>query len=173
MLATNGWWRELCLIVQTISPKHWFFIQILQYKWFRGALIFFTVSFLFKLCFSFFFPWRYPWEWRNPYLYPFSGMILLGLNLSAVITVACVICYYVANCYMFIAFVDDIKQEIDNLTEIHRSEGGLLQLKGKMAEIVRLHSNAKQLSLHSIWSIFFCIFNWPYKRLRLGKALAY
>lgn len=101
-------------------------------------------------CFPILFPLRYPWEWRNPFLYPFSGLILLGLNLSAVMTVACVICYYVANCYMFIAFIEDIKQEMNNLNEIHRSGGTLTQLKIKMAEIIRLDSNAKQLSFNSI-----------------------
>lgn len=92
---------------------------------------------------------RFPWEWRDPFLYPISALIEFVLNFWAVTTCACVLSLYVATCYLLMAFAEDIKHEMNDLNEIRRAKGGPMQLKNRMSEIIRLHSNTKQLSLSS------------------------
>lgn len=89
-------------------------------------------------------------EWRDPFMYPIAVLVEFGMDFCAVITCSCVLSLYVATCCMFIAFAEDIKHEINELNEIRRTEGGSMRLKNKIPEIVRLHSNTKQLSLSSI-----------------------
>lgn len=83
-------------------------------------------------------------------MYPISALIEFGCDLSAVTTLTCVICYYIAACYMFMAFAEDIKQAMNDLNQIRRTKADPKLFKEKMSEIIRLHSNAKQLSLSSI-----------------------
>lgn len=104
----------------------------------------FSISFLSFL--------RFPWEWRDPLLYPISALIEFVLNFWAVTTCACVLSLYVATCYLFMAFAEDIKHEMNDLNEICSAKGGPVQFKSKISKIIQLHSNTKQLSLSSVWN---------------------
>lgn len=87
-------------------------------------------------------------------LYPITAFIEIGINFCELTTCGCVLCVFIATCYMFIAFAADIKQEINDLNEIRRTEGVSTQLRNRISEIIRFHSIVKQLSLSSIWNHF-------------------
>lgn len=75
-------------------------------------------------------------------------MIFVSASITYTVhLVTTIICYLVASCRSFVAFLEDIKNDVTFLNVGGTSDYSQVMLKQRLCNIIQLYSDVKQLSL--------------------------
>lgn len=90
---------------------------------------------------------RVPFDWRNPIGYLIVVCILLAGTYATFICVMPIVVFLIGCCWLFIAFVKDISNDLPLLNEFKTCDRQIQQQRIEaFCNIIELFSDAKQLS---------------------------
>lgn len=95
--------------------------------------------------------WRLPQpNWHSPFGYLIALFIELAAAFAMLFSVLTIICLLVGSCWLFIAFVEDIINDLTQLKIDEKSNATDREMKTCFSNIIQFYSDAKQLSLNLI-----------------------
>ena len=92
---------------------------------------------------------RMPFDWKTPIGYAVTISIRFGAVASMTCLCCCMLCFLGGVCWLLMAFVEDIREDIHDLNE-EKNNGS--KLKMKLNDLIEFHSTVKQLSGRWIYS---------------------
>lgn len=97
---------------------------------------------------------RVPFDWRSPFGYIMYLMFYVPGIFCVIYAAVPPICFYAGSCLLFIAFVQDIEDDL-NVLMVKNSDGTHdAKLKAQFFEIVQVYSEVKELGY-----LVFCLNN--------------
>lgn len=93
---------------------------------------------------------RLPFEWKNPSTFLIAYFIQFPTVYYLILTAGCSLNVLIVSCIILIAFVKDIKNDLEYLKENKLDETKLLK---KLIEFIDFHAKIKQLVYVTIYIV--------------------
>lgn len=91
---------------------------------------------------------RLPFDWKHPISYLVAFIIVFVCAFCILMICLSILTYAVSACCMLLAFIKDLKQEVNSINVIGKGESSHFKLKEKIFEIVEFHATVKELSFN-------------------------
>lgn len=95
---------------------------------------------------------RLPFDWRTPFGYLVATIFIAIVACALFYVLTLTLSFYWASCTLFIAFADDISNDVSFLVVGGQSKHSHRRIKERFCKIIQQYSMAKQLSVN--WNPF-------------------
>lgn len=85
-------------------------------------------------------------DWAMPFGYLIEFFIQCGSTFSVLFIIVAAICHFIGTCWIFVAIIQDISNELHTLNADEESHPNEREWKERLNNIIQLHSDVKQLS---------------------------
>ncbi|XP_031626848.1 uncharacterized protein LOC116343092 [Contarinia nasturtii] len=88
----------------------------------------------------------HPFDWKDPINYLVAFTVDVMCIYCVLLATASILIYATTSCCMILAFVNDLKQEVNTLNAIGKDGRNQTELKGKLSEFVEFHVTVKEFA---------------------------